>query len=74
MKTKSHEATGVSNSGIIKRNRQSSFFAMNDSYIINPASMDFLLDWIYIKRLRSSYITSFLRNIFASACFPLDYT
>ena len=35
------------------------FFAMNDFYIMNPASMDFLLDWIYIKRTRSSYKTLF---------------
>ena len=40
----------------------SSFFEMNDFYIINPASMDFLLDWIYIKKLRSSYITPFLKK------------
>ena len=52
----------------------SSFFAMNDFLIINPAFMDFLLDWIYIKRPRSSYITPFLKNIFAPACFPLDNT
>ena len=72
-----HEATEVYNSGIIKRRSSSlmsSFFAMNDFYIINPASMDFLLDWIYIKRPRSSYITPFLKNIFIPACFPLDNT
>ena len=28
----------------------SSFFAMNNFYIINTASMDFLLDRIYIKK------------------------
>ena len=28
-------------------------------YITNPASMDFLLDQIYVKRPRSSYITLF---------------
>ena len=37
----------------------SSFFTINDCYIINPASMDFLLDRIYIKRPHSSYITLF---------------
>ena len=52
----------------------SSFFAMNDFYVINPVSMDFLLDWIYIERPRSSYITRFLKNIFALACLPLDNT
>ena len=25
------------------------FFAINVSYIISPASMDFLSDWIYMK-------------------------
>ena len=72
-----HEATKVYNSGIIKRRPptlMSSFFAMNDFYIINPASTDFLLDWIYTKRPRSSYITPFLKNIFVLACFPLDNT
>ena len=42
-----HEATEVYNSGIIKirsSSLMSSFFAMNDVCIINPASMDFLLD------------------------------
>ena len=43
----------------------SNFFVMNVFYIINPASMDFLLDRIYIKRPRSSYITLFLKNIFS---------
>ena len=52
----------------------SSFFEMNDFYIIKPASMDFLLDWIYVKRSRSSYMTSFFKNIFVPACFPLDNT
>ena len=47
---------------------------MSDFYIINPASMDFLLDWIYMKRPRSSYITPFLKNIFVSVCFPLNNT
>ena len=37
----------------------SSFFAINDFYFINSASMNFLLDQIYIKRPRSSYITLF---------------
>ena len=52
----------------------SSFFEMNDFYIINPASMDFLLDWIYVKRPRSSYMTPFFKNIFVPACFLLDNT
>ena len=37
----------------------SSFFAINDFYIMNTASMDFLLDGIYIKRPRGLYITLF---------------
>ena len=37
----------------------SSFFEMNNFHIINPTSMDFLMDWIYIKRTRSSYVTTF---------------
>ena len=41
----------------------SSFFAMNDFYIINPECMDFLLDWIYVKRPRSSCITLFLKKV-----------
>ena len=48
-----HEATEMCNAGIIERTFSSivsSFFAMNDFYNINPASNDFLLDWIYIKR------------------------
>ena len=49
-----------------------SFFAMNDFCINNPASMDFLLDRIYVKRPRCSYITLFLKNIFVPACFPLN--
>ena len=52
----------------------SSFFVMNDFYIINPTSMGFLLDRIYIKRPRSLYITLFLKKIFISACFLLDNT
>ena len=39
------EATEMYNAGIIKRTFSSlvsSFFAMNDFYNINPASMDFL--------------------------------
>ena len=47
-----------------------SSFAMNDFYIINPASMDFLLDWIYIKRPRSLYITFLKKHI----CSSLFYT
>ena len=52
----------------------SSFFAMNDFYIINPASIDFLFDRIYIKRPRSSYITLFKKISFFPAWFPLDNT
>ena len=57
-----HQVTEVHNSGIIKRRSSSlmsSFLAMNDFYITNSASMDVLLDWIYIKRPSSSYITPF---------------
>ena len=56
-----HQVTEVHNSGIIKRSSSlmSSFLAMNDFYITNSASMDVLLDWIYIKRPSSSYITPF---------------
>ena len=39
----------------------SSFFAIKDFYIMNTASMDFLFDWIYIKRPRSLCITLFLK-------------
>ena len=49
----------------------SSIFAINDFYIINPDSMDFLLGRTYIKRRRSSHIILF-QNIFVPACFPLD--
>ena len=43
-----HEAKELGN----RQNKilMSDFFAMNDLYIINPTSIDFLLDWIYIKR------------------------
>ena len=44
----------------------SSFFVIIDFYIINAASMDFLLDRIYIKIPRSSYITLFKKNIYSS--------
>ena len=50
----------------------SSVFAVNDFYIINPASMYFLLDRIYTKRLRGSYIILFWKNIFVPASFLLD--
>ena len=72
-----HETTEVYNSRIIKRRSSfsmSSFFAIDNIYIINPASMGFLQDQIYIERPRSSYITLFLKNIFAPACFPLNNT
>ena len=39
----------------------SNFFAINDFYIINPASFYFLLDRICIKKPRSSYIPPFLK-------------
>ena len=52
----------------------SSFFAMNDFYIINPVSTDFSLDRIYIKRPRSLYMTLFKKDIFAPSCFPQDNT
>ena len=57
-----HETTKAYNSRIIKRRSSfsiSSVFAINDFYIINPASMGYLLDPIYIKRPLSSYITLF---------------
>ena len=72
-----HKTTNVYNSEIIKRRSStsmSSFFAMNDFYIINPASMCFLLDQIYVKRPCSSYITLFLKNIYFPACFLLNNT
>ena len=70
-----HEAAEVHNSGIIKRRSSSlmsSFFAMNDFYIISPSPMDFLLDWIYIKRPRN--ITPLKKKSFVPACFTLDNT
>ena len=39
-----------------------------------PSVYGFLLDRIYIKRPRSSYITFFKKNIVVPACFPLDNT
>ena len=63
--------TFVYNSRIIKRSSFSSIFAINDFYIINPTSMGFPLDLIYIKRPRSSYITLFLKNTFVPASFAL---
>ena len=48
----------------------SSFFAINDFYFINSASMNFLLDQIYIKRP----CNSFFKIFFVQACFPLDNT
>ena len=65
-----HETTEDHNSGIIKKRSpspMSRFFAMNDSYIINLASMNFLLDRIYIERPRSSYITPFLMKYLCSS-------
>ena len=48
----------------------SCFFPINDFYIIKPASMDFLLDQIYIK-LPNNYF--FLKKI-VLVCFALDNT
>ena len=48
-----------------------SFFTINDFYIINPLSMDLLLEGIYKKRPRK-FITLFLKKIFDPVCFPLD--
>ena len=61
--------TKVYNSRIMKRRSSfsmSSLFAINDLNIINPLSMDFLLDWTYIERTFSSYLTLFLKNLFSS--------
>ena len=47
-----HETIEVYNSRIIKKGlhlQRQAFFATNDFYIINPASMDFIMDRIYIK-------------------------
>ena len=53
----------------------SSFFAINDFYIINPASIDFLLDRILVKGPRSSYVTLFfLKKIFVAVSVPPDNT
>ena len=46
-----------------------SFFAMNDYYIINPASIDSLSDWICTKRPCSSYITLFFKKYICSSLF-----
>ena len=64
--------TFVYNSRIIKRSSFSSIFAINDFHIINPTSMGFPLDLIYIKRPRSSYITFFKKYI-CSSLFRTDY-
>ena len=69
-----NETAEVYNSKIMKRSLQAQYHALFDFYIINPLFMDFLYDYIYIKRPRSSYITLFLKNIFIPACFPLDNT
>ena len=71
-----HEAAEVHNSGIIRRRSaslMSSFFAMNDFYVIIPSPMDFLLDWIYIKRPRN-ITPSLKKKSFVPACFTLDNT
>ena len=56
-----HETTGVYNSRIIKKAFifNAKLFTIIDFYIIDPASMDFLLDRIHIKRPRSSCIARF---------------
>ena len=51
-----------------------SFFEISDLYIINPVSMDFLLDKIYVKRPPNSYITLFLKNIYLLQPVLLDNT
>ena len=48
----------------------SSFFPINDFYIIKPTSMDFLLDQIYIKLPNNSF---FLKKI-VLVCFALNNT
>ena len=48
----------------------SSFFPINDFYIIKPASMDFLSDQIYIKLPNNS----FFKKKKVLACFALDNT
>ena len=65
------ETTVVYNSRIIKRRSlfsMSSFFPINDFYIIKPVSIDFLLDQIYIK-LPNNFKK---KNVFA--CFALVNT
>ena len=47
-----------------------SFFPINDFYIIKPASIDFLLEQIYIKLPNNSF---FLKKI-VLVCFALDNT
>ena len=47
----------------------SSFFPINDFYIIKPTSMDFLLDQIYIKLPNNS-----LKKKIVLVCFALDNT
>ena len=49
----------------------SNFLAINDFHIINPASMDSLLNQIYVKRPRSSNITFFLKKYIFLAFFLL---
>ena len=39
--------------------KNKSLAAINGFYITNPASMDFLLDQLYVKIPRSSYLTFF---------------
>ena len=45
------------NQSVVFKNK--SLAAINGFYITNPASMDFLLDQLYVKIPRSSYITLF---------------
>ena len=54
-----HETTEVHNSRTIKGRcsfSMPSFFAINDFLIINPVSMDLLLDHIYLKKPSNTYI------------------
>ena len=63
-----HETIEVYNSRIIKRRSSFSmsiFFAINDLNIINPVSMDFPLDQIYIKRPLSFSLEVSVLDVFS---------
>ena len=67
------QTTVVYDSRIIKRRSSfsmPSFFPINDFYIIKPASIDFLLEQIYIKLPNNS----FLKEKKVLVCFALDNT